>query len=151
MNDDAPEVDSFSHKCYQALSSPRFWGQSLGTKLGQVWASNAEQHCLTSPVRLHQIIAVSLGTHHSYRKGWRETNYIMHVSSTAGIKSGCLLMIVFCQAIWSTIPRVWICNIDLTYTSSIGVRTWKSPHMLKYTAFNLDTQFLKEVPIATDW
>ena len=22
MNDDVPEVDSFSHKCYQALSSP---------------------------------------------------------------------------------------------------------------------------------
>ena len=24
MNDDAPEVDSFSHECYQALSSPHF-------------------------------------------------------------------------------------------------------------------------------
>ena len=24
MNDDAPEVDSFSRECYQALSSPRF-------------------------------------------------------------------------------------------------------------------------------
>ena len=24
MNDDVPEVDSFSRECYQALSSPRF-------------------------------------------------------------------------------------------------------------------------------
>ena len=24
INDDTPEVDSFSHGCYQALSSPRF-------------------------------------------------------------------------------------------------------------------------------
>ena len=54
----------------------------------------------------------------------------MHISSTAGIKSGCLLTIVYCPAIWSTVPRVWIHNEDLTYTSSIGVGTWKSSHML---------------------
>ena len=30
MNDDVPEVDSFSHGCYQALSSPRF---CLGMRL----------------------------------------------------------------------------------------------------------------------
>ena len=33
MNDDVPEVDSFSYECYQALSSPCFWGESLGTML----------------------------------------------------------------------------------------------------------------------
>ena len=27
------EVDSFSYGCYQALSSPCFWGESLGTRL----------------------------------------------------------------------------------------------------------------------
>ena len=34
ISDETPEVNSFSHKCYQALSSPRFWGESLGTRLG---------------------------------------------------------------------------------------------------------------------
>ena len=33
MNDDAPEVDSFSRKYYQALSSPNFQGESLGMRL----------------------------------------------------------------------------------------------------------------------
>ena len=33
MNDDVLEVDSFSRECYQALSSPRFRGESLGTRL----------------------------------------------------------------------------------------------------------------------
>ena len=33
MNGDAPEVDSFFRGCYRALSSPRFWGESLGTRL----------------------------------------------------------------------------------------------------------------------
>jgi len=31
MNEDALEVDSFSCRCYQVLSSPR--GESLGTRL----------------------------------------------------------------------------------------------------------------------
>ena len=30
MNDDAPEVDSFSRECYQALSSPPFSRGELG-------------------------------------------------------------------------------------------------------------------------
>ena len=29
MDDDAPKVDRFSHKCYQAFSSPLFQGESL--------------------------------------------------------------------------------------------------------------------------
>ena len=29
----APKVDNFSHKCYQDLSSPRFRGESMGTRL----------------------------------------------------------------------------------------------------------------------
>ena len=33
MNDDAPEVDNFSHGCYQVLSSAHFLGESLGTSL----------------------------------------------------------------------------------------------------------------------
>ena len=36
MNDDAPEVNSFNRECYQALSTPPFWGESLGTRLGHV-------------------------------------------------------------------------------------------------------------------
>ena len=36
VNDDAPEVDTFSRECYQALSSPRFWGESLGLRLGSL-------------------------------------------------------------------------------------------------------------------
>ena len=35
MNDDTPEVDSFSCRCYQALFSPHFWGESLETRLIQ--------------------------------------------------------------------------------------------------------------------
>ena len=34
MDDDTSEVDSFSRECYQALSSPVFLGESLGTRLG---------------------------------------------------------------------------------------------------------------------
>ena len=30
MNDDAPEVDSFSRECYQALSSPHFLRREPG-------------------------------------------------------------------------------------------------------------------------
>ena len=33
MNDDVPEVNSFSRECYQALSSTHFWGDSLGMRL----------------------------------------------------------------------------------------------------------------------
>ena len=33
MNDDTLEVDSFFRGCYQALSSPRFWGESPGMRL----------------------------------------------------------------------------------------------------------------------
>ena len=29
MNDDTPEVDSFSHECYQALSAPSVSGEGL--------------------------------------------------------------------------------------------------------------------------
>ena len=32
MNDNVPEVDN---ECYQALSSPCFWGESLGPRLGK--------------------------------------------------------------------------------------------------------------------
>ena len=32
MNDDAPEVDSFSRGCYQALSSPQFVRREPGTE-----------------------------------------------------------------------------------------------------------------------
>ena len=48
MNDDAPEVDSFSRGCYQALSSPRFGGESLGTRLSPYHLSLQVLHQLPS-------------------------------------------------------------------------------------------------------
>ena len=146
MNNDAPKVDSFSHKCYQALSSPC---QFLRTEPGNKARTSLSKQCrtalcLASSVRLHQITAVLVGTHRSCRTGRHETNYTTHVSSTAEIKSGWLLNIVCCQAIWSTVPRVWICNIDLTYTSSIGVRTRKSLRMLNTLLWTWTLNFLKK-------
>ena len=49
-NDDVPEVESFSSGCFQALSSPRFWGESQGRGQGtltraparRAWASPME-------------------------------------------------------------------------------------------------------------
>ena len=56
-DDDASEVDSFSHGCYQALSSPRLWGESLGTRLGLQSAKDGIvknwQGCLSSPLLRH--------------------------------------------------------------------------------------------------
>ena len=40
MDDDTLEVDSFSRECYQALFSPRFWGESLGPRLAQQQDTN---------------------------------------------------------------------------------------------------------------
>ena len=74
MTDDAPEVDSFSRGCYQALSSPRFWGESLGMTLAFSRPSLAEsgqwsQESLTLCTYLVAVWLSSSLTHDSSMSG----------------------------------------------------------------------------------
>ena len=40
---EAPEVDNFPRGCYQAFFSRHFWGESLGTRLGDGMALDLDQ------------------------------------------------------------------------------------------------------------